>query len=327
MARIRSVKPEFWEDDAIGMLSRDARLLYIATWNMADDEGLLRWSPAYVKANAFMYDDDLTVEAVAALMAELVSAGLICSYVGGKARQSLAWIIQFARHQKPNRPQPSKLPPPSIQNGDVLQAYVRRDGNLCQLCKHECAREHDQRKLWPSLDHITPRSEGGSDYPSNIQLSHTSCNKGRRDRPVESFTPPAGVRALTDSVNDSVSDTLPVAVPEGLGVGGVRNGPSAPLRAAQTDHPKITARDVTGAWVDAMRETGTDPSQRMVGEVARTAKDLLTKNDPAKVLEAAKLAGTAGYTTIDRQLAMMNGRSTRTLAPPGAVDLDPWMTR
>jgi hypothetical protein len=54
MARIRTIKPEFWEDDVIGSLSRDARLLFIATLNLADDEGLLRWSAAYLKASAFM---------------------------------------------------------------------------------------------------------------------------------------------------------------------------------------------------------------------------------------------------------------------------------
>ena len=34
MPRIRTIKPEFWEDDVIGRLSRDDRLLFIATWTM-----------------------------------------------------------------------------------------------------------------------------------------------------------------------------------------------------------------------------------------------------------------------------------------------------
>ena len=61
MPRIRTVKPEFWEDELLGVMPRDARLLFIATFNMADDEGILRWTPAYIKAQAFMYDDDLTI--------------------------------------------------------------------------------------------------------------------------------------------------------------------------------------------------------------------------------------------------------------------------
>lgn len=206
MARIRSVKPEFWDDEAIGLLSRDARLLYIATWNMADDEGLLRWTAPYVKANAFMYDDDLDVDAVVRLMAELTGAGLIASYIGGKAHQALAWVVQFHKHQKPNRPQPSKLPPPSIQNGEIIQSYVRRDGNVCHLCGQECSTAHDKPRLWPSLDHLTPRSQGGSDYPSNLKLSHVSCNKARRDRPVDEC---AGSTTVIGSRSDSVNPALP----------------------------------------------------------------------------------------------------------------------
>ena len=71
MARIRTVKPEFWESETIASLSRDARLLLICCFNLADDEGLLRWSPSYLKSAAFIYDDDLLTESVSELMDEL----------------------------------------------------------------------------------------------------------------------------------------------------------------------------------------------------------------------------------------------------------------
>lgn len=268
MARIRSVKPEFWEDEAIGLLSRDARLLYIATWNMADDEGLLRWTASYVKANAFMYDDDIGIEDVTRLMAELSSRHLVLPYTAGKTRQSLGWIVQFGKHQKPNRPQPSKLPPPSIQNGDVLQAYVRRDHNTCHLCGAECSTEHDHRELWPSLDHVTPRSEGGSDYPTNIRLSHTSCNKGRGARPVESVSVPRSVsEAVNRSVTESVTDTLPMTVNrsplEGRGGELERKGSSTPPSGAQT---------LIGEWIDSCRKR---PPQPVVGQVAKLVGQML----------------------------------------------------
>ena len=42
MARIRSVKPEFWTDRKLARCtSRDARLLYIALWNISDEHGRL----------------------------------------------------------------------------------------------------------------------------------------------------------------------------------------------------------------------------------------------------------------------------------------------
>ena len=40
MARIRTIKPKFYDDLKVGRLSRDARYLYIALWVFADDLGV-----------------------------------------------------------------------------------------------------------------------------------------------------------------------------------------------------------------------------------------------------------------------------------------------
>lgn len=216
MARIRSVKPEFWDDDVIGTLSRDARLLFIATWNLADDEGLLRWTAVYLKSQAFMYDDDLGVEDVEALMGELAGAGLVFPYQGGATKQRLAFIVHFRRHQKVNRPQPSKLPPPSLQNRQVRLMYARRDGWHCHLCGIGI----NPKRAEPSPDHVIPRVEGGSDYPSNIRTAHLRCNMSRGAKPLpedvdgpleedlEGDAEDDPSRSLSDSVNDSVSDAV-----------------------------------------------------------------------------------------------------------------------
>lgn len=238
LARIRTVKPEFWTDDAIGALSRDARLLYIATWNLADDEGLLRWTPAYLKASVFMYDDDISTADVEAMMNEIVAQEMVFPYVAGKARQRLGYIVNFRRHQRINRPQPGKLPPPSIQSGDVLQMYIRRDKGVCHLCKSEVATEPDEPRLFPSLDHLVPRVQGGSDYPTNIALAHVSCNKSRRDRPVEDFHGSPGSRAHpdmsqsgSDSVNESLSEEGNGARSDSLWEGRGREGRSTSVLA------------------------------------------------------------------------------------------------
>lgn len=200
---MRTVKPEFWDDEVIGSLSRDARLLFIATWNAADDEGLLRWNAAYLKAQAFMYDDDIGLESVERLMGEIVQNELIFPYRGGKTQQRLGVVVKFHKHQRINRPQPSKLPAPSLQSTPVAEMYGRRDEWTCHICGEEIA--------WPGkpghprdleLDHVQPRSKGGTDYPSNIRASHGSCNASKKDkvrgRPNDS---------LNDSVNDSLNDS------------------------------------------------------------------------------------------------------------------------
>lgn len=212
MPRIRTVKPELWEDEVVGLLPRDARLLFISTFNMADDEGLLRWTPAYIKAQTFMYDDDLTLKDVEVLMGMLTDAGLVFPYIGGVARQQMAVVVNFRKHQRINRPQKSKLPPPSLQNYRVREMYARRDGWICQLCGCDIPRlpvVNDCHNL--SIDHIKPQVAGGSDHPSNLRAAHQACNKSRRDTPDgDEFIPPRSLAGIDDSVSDALSRSVNV---------------------------------------------------------------------------------------------------------------------
>lgn len=197
MARIRTIKPEFWEDEVVGALSMGARLLFIASWNLADDEGLLRWTAEYLKASVFMYDDAVGVPQVEQYMAELEGPTLVFPYRGGKTQQRLGWIVRFHRHQKINRPQPGKLPPPSLQSGRVKEAYADRDRWTCHLCGGVIPEDRskvDASEDWISVDHVIPKIKGGSDYPSNIKIAHLGCNKSK-------------CGSMPDSVNGSVSDS------------------------------------------------------------------------------------------------------------------------
>jgi len=246
VARIRTIKPEFWEDEVIADLSRDARLLFIATFNMADDEGLLRWTPAYIKSQAFIYDDDIDVTEAGVLMAEISGSGLIHAYRGGKAQQRLGWIVNFHKHQRVNRPQPSKLPAPSLQDAAVKAVYARRDGFRCHLCHYPtnemtATQVLGPTDLSPSPDHLVPRSLGGNDYPSNIKTAHVSCNKGRGNRPVEDFKIPRIVLhllGLPDSVNDSVNDAVSDSTQEGEGKGKGRGKGGGSVTATTTRPPR-----------------------------------------------------------------------------------------
>ncbi|MFE4420380.1 HNH endonuclease [Streptomyces sp. NPDC056817] len=212
MPRIRTVKPEFWEDELLGVMPRDARLLFIATFNMADDEGILRWTPAYIKAQAFIYDDDLSLKHVEELMTMLTDAGMVFPYIGGVARQQMAVVVNFRKHQKINRPQKSKLPAPPLQNYKVRDMYARRDGWTCQLCGLSIPRlpvVNDAHNL--SIDHIRPQSAGGTDHPSNVRAAHQACTHGRRVTPEgEEFIPPQSLAGIDDSVSDALNRSVSV---------------------------------------------------------------------------------------------------------------------
>lgn len=95
MARIRSVKPEFWTDGDITDCSPWARLFFIGTWNFAlCDNGHLPDDPRRLKMQIFPADD---VDA-GALVEELIAAGrLVRLQIGDR---SFLHIKRLADHQK-----------------------------------------------------------------------------------------------------------------------------------------------------------------------------------------------------------------------------------
>jgi hypothetical protein len=134
MARIRTVKPEFWSSEQIMSVSRNSRLLFIGLWNFADDCGRLADSAKSIKAQIFPGDDDLNSENVRGMLDELSSNGLLLKYeVNGKSYIEITgW-----KHQKIDRPQPPKHPPPDSTNArrsfatDLTLSnptYPRREG-------------------------------------------------------------------------------------------------------------------------------------------------------------------------------------------------------
>lgn len=109
MARIRSIKPDFFTSPDIAALSIPARMTFVGLWTYCDDSGRGYDDPRLVKAAVWPLDDDRTITDVAADLKELTKRGQIRRYrVDGRAYlQVCNW-----QHQKISHPTPSKLPPP-----------------------------------------------------------------------------------------------------------------------------------------------------------------------------------------------------------------------
>ena len=107
MARIRTIKPDFFTSADVVGLSPLARLLYISTWCEADKEGRLEWKPMTFKLRYFPGDNcDIN-----ALCNELIESKLIVLYGDG-----LAYIPTFRKHQHINpRESESSLPDPDAK--------------------------------------------------------------------------------------------------------------------------------------------------------------------------------------------------------------------
>jgi len=125
MARIRSVKPEFWSDRSLAKLSRDTRLLYIALWNLSDEHGRLHGDPRFIKGHCLPYDDDLTLGDIDRLLDELANTGRVIRYCGDD--DPFLYLPTLSKHQRlgPTKV-PSRLPAPPAE-ADAESSAPRAD--------------------------------------------------------------------------------------------------------------------------------------------------------------------------------------------------------
>lgn len=108
MARIRTIKPEFFTSEDIVSLSPLARILYVALWCEADKEGRLVWKPITFKLR-YLPADGCDIQA---LCQEIVDRGLVRLYGDG-----YAFIPSFSAHQHINpRESASQLPEPDANS-------------------------------------------------------------------------------------------------------------------------------------------------------------------------------------------------------------------
>jgi hypothetical protein len=101
MARIRSVKPEFWSSEQVMECSPMARLMFIGLWNFCDDAGNHVASAKTIKAEIFPGDDISSVD-VQGLLDELSSNGLIAFYTSDS--KEFLHVTGWKKHQKIDKP-------------------------------------------------------------------------------------------------------------------------------------------------------------------------------------------------------------------------------
>jgi hypothetical protein len=93
----------------MGNIPRDARLLFILLWTIADDHGRLRGHPRFLAHRLFPYDIDAEPKIIGWLQS-LEAEGCISLYSHGRA-QYIA-ITNWKLHQKIDHPGASKIPEP-----------------------------------------------------------------------------------------------------------------------------------------------------------------------------------------------------------------------
>jgi len=104
MARIRTIKPEFWTDEKILECSPTARLLFIGLWNFADDQGNIEGGHRSIKSKIFPSDDMNVIGE----LCELEEVGLLIPYkVNGESYYN---IKSFDKHQNIDKKSKPRCP-------------------------------------------------------------------------------------------------------------------------------------------------------------------------------------------------------------------------
>lgn len=120
MARIRTIKPDFFRSRTINRLSADERLTFIGLWCHVDDEGRCEVDLDLIKAD--IWPRSRTLDDVLADLVALERESLIVHYLlpepSGSAPGVLrerSWICVngFREHQAISKRRPSKIPAPS----------------------------------------------------------------------------------------------------------------------------------------------------------------------------------------------------------------------
>lgn len=147
MARIRTIKPEYWGHPKTMRVSRDARLLFLGLLNESDDAGRQLGSAKRIAGAIFPHDADVDADVVARWLAELDGVGLIHQYcVDGVA---YLCIPGFATHQKVSHPTPSRLPGPTAarlqsDSGEIPERLPNNSGASPEVLRSDSGVSLDQ---------------------------------------------------------------------------------------------------------------------------------------------------------------------------------------
>jgi len=105
MARIRTIKPEFWSDSKTGTLSGNATKLLIGMLNFSDDYGVIEYDIPMLKVKIFPYEKSTSTKCVSKpLIDELLPKGLVVLFKWDNDTKPYLLIRNFNRHQKVDRP-------------------------------------------------------------------------------------------------------------------------------------------------------------------------------------------------------------------------------
>jgi len=192
MARIRTIKPEFWSSEQVVELSPTARLLFIGLWNFCDDGGNHPASARTLKMEVFP-GDDFTAEQISGMVDEMKKCGLIIEY---QADNRTYWHVTGWHHQKIEKPNYKHPAPKFADQSPTVRRPIDpvreskgkerkgKEGSESNARAHEGGQAEKQKKENTPPPQTSTGGGAGADTPAAIYAlieTHVNTDDGLRE--------------------------------------------------------------------------------------------------------------------------------------------------
>lgn len=197
MARIRTIKPEFWTDETIVQLDFQDRLFFIGLWNFADDDGYLFNEPARLHLQIMPADENFDPE----ISIEILEVAELVEILKLKDGSSAIYLPHFKDHQRISHKTDSRIAPevsgklriPDRVRREVALKYGCIPGEFKDVACFYCGELgtihwHRLRSGRPGhwitfagmeLDHLIAEDQQGKTNKENLVLACRACNRSK----------------------------------------------------------------------------------------------------------------------------------------------------
>jgi len=186
MARSRVVKPDFWSDEKMAKLSRDARLVYIGLWSCSDDYGVTKGNAAWLKSQIFPYDD-IGAGSFAQWLKELEKEKRIARF--SHHGEIYYYLPTFRLHQRVDRPSRQRNPEPPEE---LLMGSSRE-------CREDSRDPRDQTETETETEREgerETRAPAPADHEAKRHLRYVFLTDNERENLIERMGEPTALEYI-----------------------------------------------------------------------------------------------------------------------------------
>jgi hypothetical protein len=174
VARIRTLKPDFWRNIKIGNLSDFAKLLAIALLNIADDDGYFEADARLIRGDVFPFEMDY--QRITVALRELSEIGY-CEIRKHSTKGEVGHIPAFKSHQVINKPTKSRL------QSLFDSACEKHEETQCFASKNEDSRS--PTVVLPEDSLLEREREVERELGKGNGITHTHTHKARSKNQFE----------------------------------------------------------------------------------------------------------------------------------------------